>query len=479
MTNDDLQRYEAKQGGTFNDVDLEYTFALDLMPVRDRDGHALGTSSVFSYVANVPSERWPARPVVFIFNGGPGASSAFLHLSGIGPKRMAIPTDLSQGIRPPYVVEDSTHSLLDTADLVFVDPVDTGFGRAFADVDTDELFSVEGDARYFADIITEWIARHDRWNSPKHVLGESYGTQRAPFLAAALMQLRPVPLDGIILLGQAINVQETRERPGNVVGAVAALPFQAATAWHHGLGSRQHRSVADAVDVALDFAYGDYAVALLKGNTLPDAQREIVAKQLETITGIRASYYLKKGLYVSKPEFLRELLAERGQVLGTNDSRYVAAATTKSAGEAEFDPSGTYLRPAFTAGASRYIHGTLDVPFTTDYRLLDMNAVARWDWSDAGSNNFMQMGKPSPFHTYPYVARLTQFLKQAPEARVFIGTGYYDGLTTVGAVEHLLRQYDIPRDRVVSHRYAGGHMMYTDPESAVQLTTDLRAFLRR
>ncbi|GAA1749244.1 S10 family peptidase [Nonomuraea bangladeshensis] len=471
------QHYEIEQSGVYNGRELTYTFTLDVLPVRNAKGAHAGSASLFSYVADVPEEERARRPVVFLFNGGPGAASAYLHLSGIGPKRVAVPTDLADSINPPYVVEDSPNSILDVADLVFMDPVNTGFGRLLPDAAADDLYSVQGDARYFADLVCAWVTRQNRWDSPKYVLGESYGTHRAPFMVTALAGIKAVPFDGIILLGQALNVQETVERPGNVAGAVAGLPFKAATAWYHGVGAHDHAGVDAVVEAALEFAYGDFAAAMTRGSRLDEDERVKIAARLEYFTGVPAETYLRKRLWLSKGDFLKELLADSGRVLGRNDARYVSRAADTSAGEADIEPSFAHLAPAFNAGILRYLHGTLAVPTEEEYRVFDESAVARWDWSDAGSARFMQMGKPSPFHVYPYPARLTQYLKQVPRARLFIGTGHYDSLTTVGAVEHLLRQYDLPLERVTDRRYPAGHMMYTDPESLRMLDDDLRAFV--
>lgn len=469
--------FSKTDSSVFNGRAMTYTYSLDLLPVRSGQGKDLGNASVFSYIGDVNDPQQAPRPVIFLFNGGPGSSSIFLHLSGLGPKHVVHPLDLASGLGPPYSVEDNANSILDVADLVFIDPIETGFGRVSLDVDSDELFSVEGDARYFADIIAEWISRNNRWNSRKFICGESYGTQRASFIATDLLGFTTVPLDGIILLGQAINVQETLERPGNVSSAVAALSFKAATAWFHGKGSRNANSVDEATADALEFAYGDLATAMTAGNRLSATVLEDIAKKLEYITGIDAKTYVKRRLWHSKKDFRKELFKDEELVVGAFDTRYLGQASTPATGETDFEPSLTHLLPAYAAGISQLVHDSLGVPFDTPYRVLDSQAEKKWDWSDVGSNNFMTMGKPSPFHTYPYPARLTRFLKQVPSSKIFIGTGYYDSLTTIGAVEHLLRQYDIPLDRVTEKRYEGGHMMYSDPGSAKQLVDDLRDFV--
>ncbi|MGH9171162.1 MAG: S10 family peptidase [Acidimicrobiales bacterium] len=472
-------RYEAKLAGQFNGRNLDYVFALDMLPVRDNGGVLVGSMSVFSYVADVAAGEEASRPVVFCFNGGPGSASAFLHMGGIGPKRVSLPADLTSGVLPPYPLEDSVDCLLDVADLVFMDPVNTGYGRSLPDAETDDCYSIEGDARCFAESLQAWIERTGRFDSPKFLLGESYGTHRAPFMASALMEMQSVPLTGIVLLGQALNVQETSDRPWNVTGAIASLPYMVATARFHDKASRQFESVYEAVEEAVTFGHGEYALALHAGNRLSSVDSRHVAERLEEMTGIPAEYYLKNRLRIRKEEFRKELLKESGLVLGRNDSRYVLRAADRLAAELDFDPSSSYLMPAFNAGMARHLREALGLDGTQEkYRLADQTASQRWEWGEAGSTGFMLMGKPSPFQVYPYPARLTRFLKQVPDARVFIGTGLYDSLTTVGAVEHLLRQCDLPAERITTGRYPAGHMMYTDPESSQMLTSDLRTFVR-
>jgi carboxypeptidase C (cathepsin A) len=431
--------------------------------------------SVFSYVLSSQVHEVKERPVIFIFNGGPGGSSAPLHLSGIGPKRAEFSTDLSAGILPPYRLLDSPNSLLASADLVFMDPVGTGFGTVSPDADLSQAFSVEGDAKYFADAIGSWVSLYGRFDAPKFLLGESYGTHRAPFVASELHGYRAVTLSGVILLGQALNVQETLERPGNVTAAISNLPLMAATAWYHKLGSLSCSTVGEAVDAAIEFAHREYAPALLKGNTRSAAETREMAEQLAAITGIKVDKYLGSDIRLTKSEFARELIP--GCKLGGNDTRYVSERAKESFGELDFDAATTHTMPVIQASIARYLIDELGVPRDVKYRLLDMEATGRWDWSDSASDLFTNMGKPSPFHTYPYSARLTRYLRQVPDSRVFIGTGYYDSLTTVGAVEHLLRQYPLPLDRVVSRRYEAGHMMYSDPAACGQLLSDLHEFL--
>jgi len=469
-------RYVVNQTGVFNGRELRYEFVLECVRVVDSRGKPAGTASVFSYIADLSVEEQSTRPVVFAFNGGPGSASLYLHLGGIGPKRVAIPIDLREGLRPPFVLEDSPHSLLDVADIVFVDPINTGFGRAAPDADLSEIYSIEGDARYFSNIVRDWINKAGRWNSPKYILGESYGTHRAVFLADILFNVQSIALDGVILLGQAINVQETLDRHGNLAGAIAGLEFKTATAWFHGKGAQEFSSVEEAVKAATVYSNGEFASALLKGNQISSDEQERVAKTLEGFTGIDAKVYIKNRLWLTKNAFLKQLLGDISQTLGSCDSRYTGWDCDEAAGESDTDPSLGRTKPGFVACGAQYF-GAAGFALDDEYRLRDSTASDKWEWREPNARGFMRFGNPSPFETYPYVSRLTQFLKQVEHARLFIATGIYDSLTTVGATEHLLRHYAIPADRVSSHSYPAGHMMYTDPSACCQLNDDLRSFV--
>ena len=462
---------------TCNGVAINYHLALEILPLRSVDGHEVGSLSAFSYIADVPEAERSGRPVLFLTNGGPGSASLYLHLSGIGPLRAAIPTALNGGAHSPYGLEESPSAILDVADLVFVDAACTGFGSTAEGTDMTELYSMEGDARAITEAMIEWVRRHDRWNSPKYFLGESYGTQRAAFVASAVHDRVPMPLDGIALLGQAVNIQEVAERPGNVVGALANLPYKAATAWFHGVGSQEYDAVEGAVEAALEYAWSDLALAMLEGTAISPSRLTRVTDHLQGMIGVDADELARSRLWISKPVFRSKLLKSRGLTLGAQDSRYALRASDDAFGEAGLDPSDTQLMPSYAAAVHLLIDNVLGLPASAPYRVYDADAPKKWTWDDAGSAQFMRMGNASPFHTYAYPARLSRWMKQAPSARLFIGTGIYDSLTTIGAADHLVRQWDLPRQRVLSHWYRAGHMMYSDPNVATKLCSDLRAFV--
>lgn len=450
--------------------DLTCTARLEELPLRRSEGAPQGTLSAFSYTVDAPG-----RPVLFLTNGGPGVSSAYLHLSGIGPWRARIPIDPADDGLPPYGIEESPTTILDVADLVFLDAPGTGFGTFEDSADESAFRSVEGDADAIAAAIGDWRDRNGRWDAPTFFFGESYGTLRAAFLATSAHATDTAPLSGIVLLGQAVNIQETLDRPGSIVGALANLPYKAATAWYHGTGSREHASVEDAVAAALDYARGDLALAMLQGDGLSAAERTAVAERLSAMIGIPAEDLVRDRLWISKTDFRSRLLP--GEVLGVTDSRYRAPAADGEAGELAFDAADIALSPRYSAGLSRLLRDVFDLTPERPYRMADPAAGRDWEWEEQGGAGFLAYGRPSPFHTYPYAARLGRWMKQHTSARLLVGTGLYDSLTTVGAADHLLRHFGLPRERTSSRWYRAGHMMYSDPEVAARLNADLREFL--
>ncbi|MFF3501115.1 S10 family peptidase [Streptomyces sp. NPDC003247] len=417
------------------------------------------------------------RPVLFAFNGGPGSSSALLHLGGLGPVRASFPTDLSDRSPGPFPLEANPGSVLDVADLVFLDAVNTGYGVAEAGRDAAGVYGVDGDSACFAAVITAWLLEEDRLHAPTFLLGESYGTIRAPMVARRLLsQTTSIAVNGIVLLGQAVNVQETAQRPTNVIGTVAALPYMAATAWYHGRSRAGGADVDEVSWAAHEFAMTEYLPALIRGSLLPDSERRAVAERLAQLTGITPEHLLRSRLRIHTDEFRRRVLQDEGLILGSSDSRYTRPAPDERRGEAVADPASAAIMPGLTAATVRYYRDHLDVPDKA-YRMMDAEAYRNWVWHDPASPHPLMGSQPSPFAVFDYAACLSGYLKANPAAHLLIGTGHYDSLTTVGMVEHLVTQNDLPAERLHRKTYGSGHMMYTDPDACAQLNDDLREFI--
>ncbi|SEK87642.1 Carboxypeptidase C (cathepsin A) [Roseateles sp. YR242] len=458
--------HESRHQGVFHGQTVAYRAVVERFSLQLDRGPA-GDVVATSYIASPtgsgrhgrpePSDR----PVIFLFNGGPISPSVYLHMLAFGPKRLAVAADLTADPKT-FPVVDNTETVLDQADLVFYDPVGTGFSRPASGNRVEAFFSVERDARELTQFVLAWSRAHGRLNAPKFLFGESYGTIRAAVAARQLAELpTPVRLDGVFLMGQALNIIETVGRPANVMSYVVSLPTLAALGWYHGKVAPQGRSFEAFLDEVRQFSTREYLPALLQGSLIEPADLHRVASRLEALTGLPAARFEQLGLRVSKPRYRQELLADRGLVLGANDGRYAAAAKPGQ------DPSGVYL-PRISEAFDQYRRRTLGVPERLGTYVVDspVDSLDAWNW-----------GNTQPFGDWAYMEDLRVAMQKLPGLRLVIGTGYHDTLTTVGAAEQALAQSGWPRDRVSMRYYQGGHMAYTIDASLAALMNDVRALV--
>ncbi|PNU05645.1 hypothetical protein A8V01_15750 [Novosphingobium guangzhouense] len=401
--------------------------------------------------------------MLFVFNGGPGAASAYLQMGAFGPMRAHVPQDPAAPLPAAAEVSANPASLLDIADLVFLDPPGTGFSEIAKDADSAFYQSVKGDADAVSQAARAWLAENRRTGSPLFILGESYGTIRAAAMVDALRaQDAKLNLRGVLLLGQALNMIETSQRPDNVVTYPVSLPTLAALACYH------HKRPApcdpdSSADKATAFAPA-YLDALYKGRTLDEAARGTIATKLADLTGIPAAFYLAHDLRISKERFRVELLRGEGKVLGRYDARYTAplpANAGEMVGPDAFSPvSDLYGKAVIgqlfaigVANAQRY------------------KVISRFpgEWSYGAGD--------SPFNDWPFMARLEAAMAAEPDLRLFVGTGLFDLTTTVGAADYLFAQSNLTADRFVNRRYPAGHVAYSDDASWSKLVADVRAFV--
>ncbi|MGN6426684.1 MAG: S10 family serine carboxypeptidase-like protein [Leifsonia sp.] len=447
---------------------IAFTALAERFPLTGDDDTELGDAWTFSYLRD---ECGPARPVLFLFNGGPGCSSAWLHVSGLGPWAAAVPGDLTAAPTAAGALEASTDSILDVADLVFVDPVGTGFARQ-APGAAERVTGADRDAALTAQLVLAWILRHRRSAAPVYLLGESYGTIRAALTATALVAAGAPAPAGVAMLGQCLNAQETTQRPGNAAGFVAALPFLAATAWFHGRGAHGADPLETVAARAHAFAVGEYAAALGTEAWSPE-----LVERLAGFTGLSADDLRARRLRVDKEDFRRALLADRGLAVGLTDSRYTVRAPRPAVAEPEVDAASVRIDPVVFAATRELLSDVFGIEDVRPYRF-SVAAHEGWDYLEATAvGRFGGSALPSPFAVFDYPAHLSALLRANPDARLFFGTGHFDALTTVGSLEHLLAQYGLPRERIVDRRYPAGHMMYTDRPSRAALAGDLRTFL--
>ncbi|HUI61222.1 MAG TPA: hypothetical protein VLX90_13425, partial [Steroidobacteraceae bacterium] len=335
-------------------------------PPPPRDDHGtpapIPPHAAMSYVAYFKGDREdPRRPITFLFNGGPGSSTVWLHMGAFGPKRVLTSND-SHSPAAPYRLVDNDHSLLDASDLVFVDAPGTGFGHVRGQDKEKSFFGVDQDGHAFANFIVGFLSRHGRWNSPKYLFGESYGTTRAALLAYILQTEKSLDFNGIILLSQILSFDNSADAPQYNPGVdqpyVLVLPSYAATAWYHHALPNQPQALEPLLTEVEQFALGDYWRALMAGNALPADRRSAIAAKLHEYTGLPADYIERANLRINVGEFEKTLLGS-DMTTGRLDSRFAGPTIDPMSKEADYDPQSAAISSAYVSAFNDYVRRTL------------------------------------------------------------------------------------------------------------------------
>ncbi|WP_120717659.1 S10 family peptidase [Tsuneonella amylolytica] len=450
--------------GTFGGRTVRYTATVEEQVLKGEDGAAKAAIVTSAYIAE---PRDPSRPVTFLFNGGPGSGSVWLQMGAFGPKRVAIPSDAKDDGGPPYPILDNPDSLLDVTDLVFIDPVGTGFSHTIGDTKGSEYWGVTKDAKSVAQVIRQWLDKNGRWNSPKFLGGESYGTTRSAAVVNELEgEYNDVALNGVILISTVLDFGAGAETEGAELGYVTTLPSMAATALYHGKATAP--SVSQFVEDARRFAIGPYASFLLKGQNASAAERAAILPELARFTGLSPDYLERADLRVTSGRFYKELLRDRGLTVGRLDSRYTGT-DYDSAGETpDNDPSFYGIDGGYAAAINAWMRD--DIGYVTDQRYVTIGNVGPWDWKLAGgrdSNAYLTVA--------PYLGKA---MRENSDLRIFVGQGWYDFATPFFAAEYALSRTGFPQDRIEYKYYDAGHMMYVRDEDRRKLSQDVRAFIR-
>jgi carboxypeptidase C (cathepsin A) len=456
-----------RHSGVFGGQRIAYTATAGETYLKAEDGTP--KASLFS-IAYVKEPRDPGRPVSFLFNGGPGSGSLWLHMGAFGPKRVAIPSDARDDGAPPFPILDNPDSLLDVTDIVFIDPVGTGFSHALGKTEPKEYWGVTADARSVAEFIRIWLGENGRWNSPKYLGGESYGTTRSAAVVNELEgRYNDVSLNGILLISTILDFGAQANVPGNEMPYVLFLPSMAAAAHHHGKVPPDAGSLESFVQQARDFAIGDYASALLQGQALKGEPRAAIRRRLARFTGLSEQFLEAADLRVSDQRFYKELLRDRGLTIGRLDARYTGR-DFDSAGEApDNDPSFYGIDAGYTAALNAWVRDGLK--YRTDRHYSTIGPVGDWDWNlpGDGDNKYYK-------NVAPYIGRA---MRENSGLRLFVGQGYFDFATPFFGAEYSLSRTGIPADRIEFRYYGSGHMMYVRDEDRTALSRDLREFIRR
>ncbi len=436
--------------------------------ILDPQGELLGEMFSFSYLGRAGGGS--QRPVLFIYNGGPGSSSVWLHLGVFGPKSLVLDAEVNPSPAPPYRLRPNPDCLLDIADLVFVDPVGTGFSRLAGKGGQDDFFGVDADAIAFARFIEAWLTEHDRWDSPKILVGESYGTQRSAVLTRMLMggptyggALHAITIDGVVLLGTTLESPDHGDADRN---AAVLLPNMAATAWYHQRIDRKGRSLEAFVEDAEHFANTTFVEGLFAGAWGAEADRRRLAEQLSGFVGLAPEALLASNFRLGGPAYAKMLLSETHLETGLYDSRYTLAATTAPEDPVGDDPAMAQYTPIFVGAWHDYLTRDLQIQRPQPYGAIQWAGVnSRW----TRTRNGVADGQS-------FAVDLALACRRNPKLRIFVGSGYYDLVTPFADAELSLRTAGVPRERVELKRYASGHMIYLGG-TAPAFARDLRRFV--
>jgi carboxypeptidase C (cathepsin A) len=453
--------------GTFNGESLSYTATAAETFLKNDKGE--DSASIFSVTYAKKNVGAPEqRPVTFVFNGGPGSAALWLHIGVFGPKTLALPPDDSSPGAAPYRLTDNPLSILDVTDLVFIDPVGTGYSHALGTAKDEDYWGLSADASSIGSFIRTWLTANGRWNSPKYLAGESYGTARAAQVSSDLQNGSDgVYVNGIILISSILDFHLVNFQSGNDAPYICYLPTYAAAAWYHNKLDPKPDDLDAFLGEVRAFAEGEYAAALLKGSALPTAAREAIAKRLARYTGLSETYILQSDLRIQAHRFMKELLRDREQVLGRYDAR-ILGKDADSAGEGpDGDPSYYTINGAFSAAIHDYLTRTLGFEADSRYKVLDGTPGHGWKWAD----------KPGPGSYVNVASNLGQSMRENASLRVFTANGLYDLATPVFATELTMAHNGIPAERVTFKYFDAGHMMYTHAPSRAALARDVRSFI--
>ena len=458
--------------------EIKYTATVGTMVLKeevDKQGHKPRAEMFF--IAFTRDGVKGRRPLTFSFNGGPGSSSVWMLLGLLGPKRVPLSVDdavMTNRLAPPYQVENNEFTLLEETDLVFIDPIGTGYSRPLSgeDNDPDEFFSFRRDLDSVGEFIRLYTSRNQRWRSPKYLIGESYGTTRAAGLSGYLQDQFGLYLNGIMLVSAVLNFQTILFHPGNELPFVVYVPSYAMTARYHGkLASRYQKMEAQQfLNEVRAFTEDEYLPALHKGSALSARQQKNVAEKLAGYIGVTPDYVLRNNLRVPIMRFAKEILRSEGKSVGRFDSRITGVDVDDAAENFERDPSFDVVQGVYSACLNDYVRRELRFESDLPYEILSFKVFPKWKY-DEFQNNFVNVAET-----------LRGAMMKNPHLKLFVANGIYDLATPFYATEYTMNHLGLRDDvdkNVTMAYYDAGHMMYTHKPSLKALSADLKKFIRR
>ncbi len=447
--------------------EIAYTAVAGTLILKDEEDKPKASLFYVAYTRD-DVEDVAARPITFSFNGGPGSSSVWLHMGVIGPRRVLMDPE-GNPLPPPYTLVNNEYSLLDVTDLVFIDPVSTGYSRAVPVEDAKQFHGVEQDIKSVGEFIRLYTSRAKRWASPKFLIGESYGTTRAAGLSGHLQSELGMYLNGIMLVSSVLNFQSIHFDLGNDLPHILFLPTYAAAAWFHQRlpDDLQQQGLRAVLAEVKAFAEREYTLALMQGVRLPEEERRQIVTQLARYSGLSETYIEQTNLRINIHRFVKELLRDERRTIGRFDVRFKGMDRDAAGESHDYDPSYAIIQGAYTAMLNDYLRSELRFKSDLPYEILTGN-VQPWDYSKF-QNQYVNVAET-----------LRSAMTQNPFLKVFVGNGYYDLATPFFATEYTFEHLELDpslQDHITMAYYEAGHMMYLHQPSLAKLKADLARFL--
>ena len=458
---------ETKHSARIGGQEIKYTATAGMLVMKDEEGKPKASVFYVAYTRDDVNDI-SQRPVMFTFNGGPGSASVWLHLGAFGPRRVAM-GDAGSLLPPPYKLVDNESSLLDVTDLVFIDPVSTGYSRPAPGESPNQFHGIQEDVQSVGDFIRLYATRNKRWSSPKFLAGESYGTTRAAGLSGYLQRRYGMYLNGIILVSTILNFATTEFDSGNDLPYILILPTYTAIAWYHKrLPADLQADLHKAVEESENFAEGEYASALMAGDGLSSSKHAEVVQKLARLTGLSTDYIERTNLRVEIERFTKELLRSERRTVGRIDGRFTGIDKDAAGETPEYDPSIAAIIGPYTATLNDYVRGDLKFDSDLPYEVLT-GRVYPWSYKPY-ENRYADVGET-----------LRSAMTQNPFLHVFVAKGYYDLATPFFAAEYTFDHLGLDpslRGHLTGAYYESGHMVYAHMPSLAKLKQDTAQFIR-
>jgi len=462
-------KHEITSGGK----SIKYSAVASETYLKNKEGAPVASIWSVAYIKEGISDQ-RKRPVTFVFNGGPGAASIWLHMGMFGPQLVKVNSDAKEDDgAAPYNLVANNNGLFDVTDFVFIDPVGTGYSRVVGKGKEKDFWGLNEDANSIAKFMRQWITDHNRWFSPKYMAGESFGTTRAVAVANVLEGGgQNMAINGLILISQALDYAGSTSTRDNITSFLTYLPSMAATAWYHkkaGVG----KTLESFVEECRDYTYNTYAPALYKGSLLSGIEKDKIAEKLSYFTSLNKEYILKSDLRILMHRFQKQLLADKGLALGRLDGRFMGNEVDPlSEGPHLGDAAFYQISSAYNAALNYYFASKLKVKMDRPYISNNSKIGSKWNWKPLPEEG--ALGEPA---TVNVARKLAETMRRNTEMKVMVASGYYDLICPFFDAEYTFSRNGIAREKIKMTYYKGGHMMYTHEPGFLKLSDDIREFL--